>query len=265
MKPRTVDSYKSTVRNYLKPALGAVKLQAVQMPQIQKFINGLTKSGLSPKTVKNIHGALHSAMQQAVEVGYIRFNPTAGCKLPKIEKAEIKPLDDEAISDFMKAIHGHKYENVYLVTLYTGMREGEVLGLTWDCIDFKSGTITKKHQLQKECGGNGIYHLVSTKNGKSRKITPAPSVLSALKKEQVKQIENRFKARETWDNPLNLVFTNELGHNLSAQTVYLHFKKIAAEIGIPEARFHDLRHPYVKHTTKNKSLQKQKSQAINRF
>lgn len=244
VKPRTVDSYKSTIRNYLKPALGAVKLQAVQTPQIQKFINGLTKSGLSPKTVKNIHGVLHSAMQQAVEVGYIRFNPTAGCKLPKIEKAEIKPLDDEAISDFMKAIHGHKYENVYLVTLFTGMREGEVLGLTWDCIDFKGGTITIKHQLQKERGGNGKYHLVSTKNGKSRKITPAPSVLSVLKREQVKQIENRFKARELWDNPLNLVFTNEQGHNLSAQTVYLHFKKIAAEIGIPDARFHDLRHSY---------------------
>ena len=244
VKPRTVDSYTSTIKNYLKPAFGAIKLQSLQTHQIQKFYNKLQHDGLSAKTIKNFHGVLHSALQQATDLGYIHFNPSSACKLPRIEKAEIKPLDEAEISSFIKAINGHKFESLYLVTLFTGMREGEVLGLTWDCIDFKTGTITVKQQLQKERGGDGHYNLVSPKNGKSRQITPAATVMTILKKERIRQTENRFRAGEMWSNPLNLVFTNELGHNLSAQTVYLHFKQIVKVIGCPDARFHDLRHSY---------------------
>ena len=72
---------------------------------------------------------------------------------------------------------------------------------------------------------------------------PAQSVMAILKEQYRHQAELRLKAGELWENS-NLVFTDELGRNLSAQTVYLHFKKLAEQIGIPEARFHDLRHSY---------------------
>ncbi|MCC8356615.1 MAG: site-specific integrase [Oscillospiraceae bacterium] len=153
-------------------------------------------------------------------------------------------MDVDAIADFIRAIQGHRFENVYLVSLYTGMREGEVLGLTWDVIDFQAGTIVIKQQLQKARDGTGRYQLISPKNGKSRRITPAPSVMAVLNNEQTRQAANKAQAGSSWDNPLNLVFTNEEGHNLSAQTVYLHFKKIAAAIGHPDTRLHDLRHTY---------------------
>lgn len=249
VKPRTVDSYKASVKNHIKPALGAVKLQALNAPMIQNFCNQLEKTEhkgkpLSAKTIHNTHGVLHKALEQAVEIGYIRFNPANACKLPRKEKKEIKPLDNDAISLFINAINGHKFEMVYLVTLFTGMREGEVLGLTWDCIDFQNNEITIKQQLQKERGGNGEYHLVSPKNGKTRRISVAPTVISALKKQRAYQSECMFASHGMWHNPMNLVFTNELGHNLSAQTVYLHFKEFAKEIGMPDARFHDLRHSY---------------------
>lgn len=245
VKPRTADSYKAAVNNHIRPALGAVKLEALAAHQIQTLYNNLQRreEPLSPKSIKNLHGVLHKALEQAVAVGYIRFNPAGACKLPRVERAEIKPLDDVAISAFMEVIHGHKYENLYLTTLFTGMREGEVLGLTWDCVDFEGGTLTINKQLQKERGGSGEYHLVSPKNGKSRCITLAPSVLAILKAQWVKQAEWRLKAGEMWEQS-GLVFTDEIGHHLSAQTVYLHFKKLAAEAGYPDARFHDLRHSY---------------------
>lgn len=244
VNPRTRDSYRTVIRVHLKPAFGAVKLQNLQTHQIQKFYNGLQRGGLSPKSIKNFHGVLHKALQQAVELGYLRFNPSSACKLPRVERTEVTPLDNDAVKRFLQAVQGHKFESVYLVTLFTGMREGEVLGLTWDSIDFKTGTITISKQLQKERGGKGEYHLVSPKNGKSRRITPAATVMTILKKERIKQLENRMKSGSLWENSLNLVFTNEIGHNLSAQTVYLHFKKIAETIGRPDARFHDLRHSY---------------------
>lgn len=269
IKPRTLDSYRTTIDTHIKPALGALRLQDITVDHIQAFCTNLSRSTrqvpkkdengntvkkdgktvyesvpLSAKTIKNTYGVLRGALEQAKQSKHITYNPAEAAKPPKVERAEIKPLDSEAIGLFLEAIKDHPFENVYTVALFTGMREGEVLGLTWDCIDFDAGTITVKQQLQKERGGSGAYHLVKTKNDKSRRITPATSVMNVLKKQRRQQIEMRFTAYDMWDNQFDLVFTNEMGRNLSAQTVYLHFKKIAKSIGHPNARFHDLRHSY---------------------
>ena len=241
VKPRTVDSYKSIVRNHLIPAFGAVRLEALTPDHIQAFYNGLS---LSPKTVKNVHGILHKALEQAVKNRYIPFNPAEACVLPKRERTEIKPLDEQQITAFLGAIKGHRLEYLFLVTLFTGMREGEVLGLTWDAVDLTAGTITVNKQLQKERGGSGEYRLVSTKNGKGRTITIAPFVVATLRKVRVQQSKWKLCSLGCWDNSMNLVFTDELGGHLCAHTVYHRFKDIAASIGLPEARFHDLRHSY---------------------
>ncbi len=137
-----------------------------------------------------------------------------------------------------------EFEYLYLVTLFTGMREGEVLGLTWDCVDFKAGTVLINKQLIKNRDEAGKFELTSTKNGKSRKIAPAPFVMRILKDQQQKQLEERFRAQSAWCNEWNLVFTDELGGHLSAVTVYNNFKRLAKQAGFPEARFHDLRHSY---------------------
>ena len=87
IKERTRILYDGHIQRHIKPALGAVKLDALNTPAIQKFYNSLQKkNGLSAKTIKNIHGVLHKALQQAVEIGYIRFNPSDACKLPRVER-----------------------------------------------------------------------------------------------------------------------------------------------------------------------------------
>lgn len=248
VKPRTVESYKASIDHHIKPAIGAIRLSALSPVDVQRLYNGLknqkTGEPLSPKTKKNVHGTLHKALEKAVGLGYIRHNPADRPDLPKVERSEIKPLDDEEIKAFLEAVKGHEYEAIYVVTLFTGLREGEVLGLTWDCIDFTSGKITVKQQLQKRRGTGGVYELVSTKNGKARIIAPAKYVMQLLKDQRRKQLGERFKAGQAWSNPMNLVFTNPIGGNLSAQTVYLKFKKLAEAAGVPSARFHDLRHSY---------------------
>ncbi len=183
---------------------------------------------------------MHRALSQAVEIGYIKFNPASACKLPRVEKSEIKPLEEAQIAAFIQAIKGHQFETLYLVDVFTGMRQGEILGLTWDCVDFQGGTILISKQLQRV---KGEYVFVSLKNDKARRISPAPSIMKALYDHRQAQIEQRFKAGAAWENT-NLVFTNELGRHLTHITVYSHFKRIAASIGVPEARFHDLRHTY---------------------
>ena len=246
VKPMTALNYNQHINNHIKPALGAVKLKNLNTHTIQGFYTDLgrphgDKPGLSAKTVKCVHGVFHKALQQAVAVGYVRFNPADACELPRIERKEIKPLGKEETSAFLKAIRGHPFEVVYQVTLFTGMRRGEVCGLTWDCVDLEKGTILINKQLQNIPGKPGEYHLVSSKNGKGRTIAVANSVIAALKRHQVQQKMDRLKAGALWKED-GFVFTDELGHHLSPCTVYHRYKRIVSSIGLPNARLHDLRH-----------------------
>lgn len=249
VRPRTVESYECQIRNHIQPGLGAVKLQALTPHIIQHFYNALgqpngTEHGLSAKSIRNIHGILHRSLQQAVMNGYIRSNPADACTLPRVERKELKPLDEDDIARFMEAVEGHRYGPLYLTTLFTGMREGEVLGLTWDCVDFTRETITVNKQLQKVLGCVSDYHLVPTKNGKGRVIAPAPFVMSLLKSQRRKQTEWQLLVGPLWNNADGLVFTDETGKHLCHHTVYQNYKRIVASIGIPAARFHDLRHSF---------------------
>lgn len=251
VKPRTLAVYQSDIRLHIKPALGAVRLDALDAPMIQAFYRRLMqpsakKAGLSAKTIKNIHGVLHKSLQQAVLVGYLHFNPCDACVLPHVCRSEIHPFDDVQISAFLVVIRGSRFEMLFLLTLFTGMRQGEVLGLTWDCVDFERGLIiiNKQLQLHQERGCKDAYTLASPKNGKFRSVMPAPSVMAALKRYRSIQAQQRLEAGPAWDNPYNLVFTTSLGHHLSKPSVYREFKRIAAAIGRPDARFHDLRHSF---------------------
>ena len=249
VKESTVAAYKATIRTHIKPGIGAVRIDALDTNLVQNFYNRLReptkdRDAVSPKTVKNVHGILHKALQQAVANGYIRFNPTNACVLPRIEKKELQPLDEAETKLFLDAVKGHPLELLYTVTLFTGMREGEALGLTWDRVDFMRGTILISRQLQKEKKAGGQFRLVSLKNDKPRRIMPAPWVMQLLRDRKLQQYEHKEKAGAAWSNPMNLVFTNELGGHLIPQTVVRHFKEIVSSIGRPDARFHDLRHSY---------------------
>lgn len=150
VKPYTLDAYQRNCDNYIKPALGAVRLSALTAPQFQRFYNSLlVEKKLSPKTVRNIHGVVHKALEQAMKLGMICSSPTALCNLPKVRRKEIHPMEQQEIETFLKAIEGCKFELLYRVTLLTGMRQGEVLGLTWDCVDCEHNALYINKQFQK--------------------------------------------------------------------------------------------------------------------
>lgn len=176
-------------------------------------------------------------------MGFIRNNPTEAVILPRIEKKQIKPMEDDQLTAFLNAIKGHPYELVFFVTVFTGLREGEVLGLTWDCVNFQTGTllINKQHGKIK---GTREYAFSSLKNDKPRRIEAAPAVIKALQKQRQNQIAWRSACPELWNNQDNLVFTTEWGRYLCNYTVYKAFKKIVRDLGMEQVRFHDLRHTF---------------------
>lgn len=251
VKPATLKNYQDHVRLNIIPYIGAVTLSKLNTEMIQQMYNELqTEKGLSPKTIKNIHGVLHRALDQAQKMGYIRNNPLAAVTLPRIEKKQIKPLEDGELCAFLKEIRGDPYELVYFVTVFTGLRQGEVLGLTWDCVNFDKQTllINKQHGKRK---GTCEYGFSSLKNDRPRVIEAADSVMDALRKQKTRQQRWASLLQGEWNNPDNLVFTTETGRYLCNQTVYLAFKKVMRRLRLDNVRFHDLRHTFAVNSLKS--------------
>lgn len=140
-------------------------------------------------------------------------------------------------------LKGSKYELPLTVDLFTGMREGELLGLMWDCVNFEKGTILIDKQLRKGQEKGGKYYFSPPKNNKSRTLTPAPYVMKLLRAQKVHQTEQKLMAGPAWEDT-GLVFTNEFGRYISYRALYDSFKRTVNQIEIPSARIHDLRHTY---------------------
>ena len=248
VKDSTAYLYERQAKLYLRPALGNISLETLKAHTVQRLYNSLSQEhdgqpALSAKTIKNIHGVLHKALQQAVLLNYIRYNPTTACVLPKIVKKEIHPLTDQQTAQLLNLLKGSKYEIPLTVDLFTGLREGEVLGLGWEHIDFQAGTLTVKRQLRREQKKGGEYYFSPPKNNKSRCLTLAPSVIQLFRLQKLEQNSMRMEAGDAWEEH-GLIFTNQTGGYLSYRTVYDCFKRIVRNIGAPATRFHDLRHTF---------------------
>lgn len=286
-KPLTVQQYRSMSETHIYPALGAVKLSKLTAPQLQKFYNQLAVDGmttkkknpttgkveivkktetrinpetgetetvyfpLSTKSIRNIHGIICKALNVAVSQGMIKDNVSQRVTVPKTAQEDINPLTEEQQKALLVAIQKHKYETLYTVILFSGLREGEAIGLTWDCIDFKKGTMKVYRQLQRTPGAWSEFRFVPLKNSKTRVIKLSPFILEELRKLHTKQRKDKLAAGELWkgfqyekEQEGYFVFTDKVGEHLKSVTVYNNFKKLAAEIGVPEARVHDLRHTF---------------------
>ena len=246
VKPLTYSTYKDNVVNHIKPNFSKIRLSDLDTQSIQKFCNDLTRvKNLAPKTVKNIIGTFHKALQQAVELRYLPYNPTDTIKLPRVTRKELRPFTETEIKLFLEHIESEELADLFKVALFTGMREGEVCGLPWDAVDFANGTITVKRQLQKD-KETGVFFIAPTKNDKRRVITAAPYIMEILSSHKLAQEQDKRKSEEhgMWNNQWDLVFTYGNGSNIPMNTVRGVFKRIVKRIGAGEVRFHDMRHTY---------------------
>ena len=194
VKLGTADTYEMQIRVHIIPALGDVKLSALRTPMIQRLYNKKREEGLSPKSIKNIHGCLHKALDVAVRIGYLSKNPSSNCILPRIEQAEIHPLDTPELSKllaFLKAL--------IVTAIFTGLRSGELLGLTWDSVDFENGLIRVTKQLAQPRKKGEVFRFATPKNSKPRTIAPAPTVFQVLKKHKEEQEAQRKALGPAWN------------------------------------------------------------------
>ena len=238
---RTYERYEQICRIHLIPALGHMKLKNLSPAHARALYRQKLDNGLSPRTVEYIHTTLHKALKQAVMDGLIPRNVTDAVKAPRGTKNEIHPLTLEEVQALLKAAHGDRLEALYLLAVTAGLREGELLGLKWEDIDFTIGTLSVRRTLSQTKQKGPI--LKSTKNSKGRNVKLTPIVLDALRKHKAAQNAGRLNLGTLWKEH-GLIFPGPTGKPMHPWVLYKgSFKRLLAQAGIEkQVRFHDLRH-----------------------
>ena len=254
IRPSTMNYYQRNIEQHISPAIGDIPLNKLTTRDLQKLYNDLQsngrlrkvqkkkKPGLSNSTVRGIHMMLHNALDRAVKEKLILSNPTENCIVPKIEKQEMKILHPDHIRAYLDAAERRDVLPMFYLELISGLRKGELVALQWTDLDEANCTISVSKQASWDTDGTLI--LSQPKTGNSiREVSIPQDAVELLKQEHAKHPDN------PWMFPSSR--TGEMYHPDSV--VNLH-KKILKDAGLEHIRFHDLRHPYVKHTTKIFSL-----------
>lgn len=270
VKPSTRVSYEMIIRQHLKPNLGGYKLKELKASTIQSFYNKLlnsgradNKGGLSEKTIRNIHLVLRKALQIAVDDDKIAKNPAVGSKISlpkKQEKESIKVLTKEEQKLLEKECEKHRLGKAIILDLYSGMRQGELLALTWTDIDFENNTITINKQLQRLKNfdenipeSTSLHINRYTKTSSGRVISTSPKIMEMLK--NYKMEENKYKQMlgEAYRNK-NLVFCKEDGNFIEPSTFQKFFKKCLKSAGIKQLNVHSMRHTFATRMLETKKV-----------
>ena len=252
IRPTTQETYESRIRLHIIPEIGSIPLNKLTQNDLQQFYGRLKKSGrkrftdkygegLSDRMVRMCHATCRSALEKAVQDGLIRVNPAIGCKLPPKKAREMQVLARDELQRFLIQAKFEGYYEVFLLDLATGLRRGELMALQWDDLDFETGVLTISKQVSL-VRGKIVMSVPKTKSS-IRKLVLPPAVVQVLK-EYRESVHSRwmFPSPVLEDLPLN------------PGSVYDRLQLILEHANCKQVRFHDLRHPYVKHTTKIFSL-----------
>lgn len=237
----TYDFYESYTNNHIVPALGNVKLKDIKPITIQNFYNSLVKnSGLSLHSVAHVQRITKIILNHAVRLKVIRENPASDIDIVKVPKKEQKVWTKEQVDKFIEAARGHIHFIAFYLAVFTGMRQGEILGLKWDCVDFENRTIYVRRALKRSNGGE----LKDLKNTSSyRSIAMNDLLYEELKKHKRKQNEIKLRMGQAY-NDQGFVVATKVGTFVLHSNLSRAFRLICEKIDVPKIRFHDLRHTH---------------------
>ncbi len=249
LQPNTVNGYANNIK-HIVAHIGDVKLKNLKAADIQKLYNILlNETGLSAKSVVYVNNVLKTALKSAVNERLIENNVCLQVKPPKIEKYRPTLLSQEQLHTLFEGLSGNPYSIEIKLSALLGLRRGEILGLKNTDIDYSRHTITIQRQVSivrdrtaKE--NKSYYGLKCLKSESSyRVLYISPDIEQMIKQRQLINAKHKNDYKELYvDN--GLIFCNELGEIESPQTLYHAFKRALVNCGLPDIRFHDLRHSY---------------------
>ena len=240
VRPTTFERYEQMVRLHIRPVLGQLKLKNLTSTHVRGLYRQKLDAGLAPRTVQYVHVTLHKALEQAIVDGLIPRNVTEAVKPPQVRREEMRPLTAEQVRILFDVGAGDRLEALYVLAVTTGLRQGELLGLKWDDVDLEEGTLRVRRTLTTAKSGPAL--AAPKTKGSRRTVRLKQTPLSALKSHLNRQLEEIDRAGDRWREN-GLIFASEAGEPLDRRIITTHrFKPLLKRAGLPQIRFHDLRH-----------------------
>lgn len=234
--------YDQIIRDYIIPGLGSIKIKDLRPGQIQEFYNRSVDTGVGLRTVQVTHAVLHRALNQAVKLGMLSRNPASVTDPPKVKQKEMMFYDEYQVHKLLIAsqVSDERYFALYKLAVTTGMRQAELLGLKWQDVDWGRGTVKVLRQLKREKGKGLVFGQPKTQRG-VRTIKLGNLTVDILSQHRRQQLEERKMAGLRWQEN-NLIFPSTIGTPTQPTKLLKRFKRLIRDAGLPEIRFHDLRH-----------------------
>lgn len=257
-KPAGYAQYRDLCTKHIIPAIGSIPLDEVTTGRLQQFFNdqkarGNLKTGgaLSAKSIKNMRIVLDVAFQQAIAEKRVSQNPVQATVIQKVRRPNIVPLTDAAQETLERFLfQDDNLQNMgILLSLYTGSRLGEICALRWQDIDREGNEIhfcrTVKRLVDEthvEGDGKPATHLVfsSAKGANGERNVPIPPIVAKLLEFQYARGEQRFGPL----GPQDYVVYNTQGEMTDPDNLSHYFGEVLTRLGLPHARYHDLRHTF---------------------
>jgi integrase len=262
----TVAHYREMLARYVRPTLGAHRLDQLSPRDVQRLVADLERDGmptqpaakrgkrhqpgpLSPQTIRYAIAVLSAALEQAVRSQMIASNPARGVELPKrATQRRMRALTIDEAAKLREAASGDRFEALFLLLIGTGLRPGEALALRWADLDLDAGRLRVERSLGRRRKGEP-WRFEDPKTSGSRRTVPLPAtIVRALRAHRAAQAEERLAAGSSYAD-LDLAFSTPLGGPLDGRNVvHRHFKPMLLRAGLPATvRLYDLRHSAATH------------------
>ena len=251
----TYGAYQGLLKSTIVPYFRKKKLtlRELEARHLQMFYSEMLRR-VTPNTVIHYHAVIHSALKYAVKTDMLIQNVADKVDRPRKNSFQPVFLSADEMQKMFEALRGTKLELPVLVAAFYGLRRGEVVGLKWDAIDFERDTITIKH-IVTNAKIDGKCEIVCADRAKTKSSLRSLPLVSNIREKLLalreQQKENRRVCGNCYSKKYDgYVFVDAMGNIFNPRSVTANFSKLLEQNGLRHIRFHDLRHPYVKHTTK---------------
>lgn len=229
LRPKTIEGYSSLIRTHIIPTIGKVRLVNLRPDHLQALYSQKLESGLSRRTVHFIHSIVHRVLEQALRWDMVVRNVSDLVDAPTPKRRQLTVWDRDQVNHFLESTKGSRFHLVWLLCIYGGFREGEVLGIHRSDVNLFKGTVTVNHAVQYLMGQGVI--ITEPKTNRSRRSVKLPATVITPLKDHISQMEANQK----------LLFTTASGKPINPRFLIKHFKAELTHAGLPDIRVHDLR------------------------
>ncbi len=243
LRAKTAGNYTQLLRAHAIPVIGRIPLTKLKPTDVARLYELRRKAGAAPRSILHLHRVIFRCLRYAERWGDVVRNVAALVDAPRFTRTEMRALNGEEARALLKVAQGDRLEALLVLALSTGMRSGEMRGLTWRAVDLDRGRISVVASLQPNAERELV--LMEPKTPRSRRVIDIePRVVAVLRRHRAAQEMEHRVAGEVWVEN-DLVFTTPTGHPLDGRDIIRSwFRPLLAKAGLPPIRIHDLRHSY---------------------